>query len=360
MTVLVVSYTASEIVLVSDEFKYVLKNGVLGDVLSRKLEITHTNLNEHVERIERDSFKIHPLTQNMALCCSGDTSFSDIIQDLNVCEDVSVQILARLQNKNLNAFWTCHIAKFNEQTGKAELTSIIYDRGTIKTKESTQGNISLDSFAPETADLFFKKYVMDFYISNTEEKVKIIQEFFKEITEIFDGNAGGIPIIAKIDKDGFRWVSRPKLLPVQNFTNYSSTWCPEKLETLSTTSVSWSSTDWTNVLDLQFECESTMLIVAFAFMDTELYRASAGSLFGYVKLTLDDVDLPATQTAIYEDGGTGLTAFEVPVHIHTVFTAPKGIHHLKIAMCVYSSSYTIWGFARRLSVLKGYYQGGTT
>jgi hypothetical protein len=355
MTINIIGFTPTEIIFASDEKRYYPKKDVVEKTLSGEIQIDHKNLREYIAEIETDVPKIRQLGKSTALIYGGTGDFLDVIEGLNEHENISDQITERLKCKEkITAYWNCHVA----QLGK--LTTIIYKNGEIETKEQVTENIWLSSFVPEVKDIFFKRYITAFYLGDTEEKTAVLQEFFKEITELFHGDVGGLPVIARISKDGFEWIVKPKVLPFACFTGYSNNWCPEKLETMSTTSLSWSSTDWTNVLDLQFECESTMLIVAFAFMDTEMYRASAGSLFGFVKLTLDDVDLPATQAVLYEDGGNGLTAFEVPVHIHTVFTALKGVHHLKIAMRVYSSSYTIWGYSRRLSILKGFYQGGTT
>ena len=365
MTIIIVSYTAQEIVLVSDSFKYVLKDGVLEDVLGHKLEITHANLNEHVERIERDSFKIHPLTRNMAVCCSGDSSFGDIIQHLNVREDIPKQILARLENKKLTVFWTCHVARFNEKTGKAELTSIVYDRGTIKTKEHAQDNISLDSFAPETAELFFKKYAMVFYVGNTEEKTKVVQEFFEEITEIFQGNAGGIPTIAKIDKNGFHWVSTPKLLPIQNFTNYSSTWCPEKIETSASSDWAIVNDNWQTILKLEnFECDSTMLLFILAHAGE--VRCSNDGVKARCYLSIDatsDDDQYESGLLTETRGYMGCDGHPSNNHysVHSVKVLAKGLHTLRLHAKRYvATSGNVIFVGRRLTILKGFYQGGTT
>jgi hypothetical protein len=359
MTILITSYTSSEIVLVSDLFRYVLKKGVLEDVLNQKLQITHENLKERVERIEKDAPKIHRLTKNVALSCSGDCSFNDIIQNLNARKDVPKQILARLQNKKLEAFWTCHVASFNKKTGKAELTSIIYEKGSLKTKESTQDNITLDSFALETKDLFFKKYGMVFYVGSTEEKTKIIQEFFSEITELFQGDAGGEPIIAKIDKDGFKWIVKPKQSRAQNFTTYAYNWCPEKIETQSTTEVAWSQQTWTTVLELTFECESTMLLLILAHAVGRLYSTEAGHKGFSFRLTLDDTELYDTNMR-FIGYHSAANYRQDNYSVHNVAIKTKGSHSLKLQMYTESLNCILYTYGRRLSILKGFYQGGTT
>jgi hypothetical protein len=362
MTILPISYTPTQIVLASDMFGYWLKKGVLEEVLNQKLQITHENLKECVERIERDRPKIHRLTKNMAVCCGGDSSFSDIIQNLNTRKDVPKQILARLKNKKLNAFWTCHIPKFNKKTGKCELTDIVYDRGTVKTKENTQDNISFDSFALETKDLFFKKYVMAFYVGNTEEKTKVIQEFFSEITELFQGDAGGQAVIAKIDKDGFKWIVKPKQSRAQNFTAYSHNWCPEKIETTATTEYAWSDQTFTVVLELSFECESTMLLFISAFAAGQIKNVSLADwsmCLANFHLKIDGSFVATTEALLgspLQQGKKFLASYST----HSVAILPKGSHTLQLCMRAEYSGTTAYCTSRRLTIMKGFYQGGAT
>lgn len=207
MTIMIVSYTPKQILFASDTFRYYLKPDTVKAVLEHTLEINHTNFKEHIETIEFNKSKIHRITRNVGLCCGGDGTFSDIIQNLNKRKSITKQILKRLKQKQCDhkAFWSCHVATVRK--GKVQLTSIFYKNGKITTKQHTKDNIEFSSFTPEMKDIFFKKYVMLFYISNIKQKIQVVNEFFNEITELFNNLAGGEPKIAKIDSEGFQWIS---------------------------------------------------------------------------------------------------------------------------------------------------------
>lgn len=331
--------------------------------MSRRLVIDHANFNEYVERIETNAPKIHRLTKNVTLICGGDGSFIDVIQNLNNHKNVANQILERLKKKRLTAFWTCHIGKFNKKTGKTELTNITYENGSVKAEESVADSIFFDSFTPETKDIFFNKYAMPFYISTTTEKTKILQEFFKEITELYDGLAGGIPIIAKIDKNGFQWLLKPHAAHTQNFTGYSQKWMPERIETSQSSVYAWSYDTWTDVLELTFECESKMICMVSAWATGDIHNnsAGAGSCAFYMDLTLDDDAISVTQGEI---GNSNLPAGDYAYGVYSgnpILIVEKGMHTIKLRLRAGDITNAIAHVNnRRLIVLKGFYQGGAS
>jgi hypothetical protein len=347
---MIVAFTPKETLFVSDTFRYYLKEGTSEDVLDHRLEINHSNLKEHVEHYETDCPKIHKVTGNTGLICGGDGRFSDIPEGLNEGENTVTQILQRLKRKgNINAYWSCHIA----QLGK--LTSIIYKNGEIETTEQTTDNIWFDSFAPEIKEIFFKKYINFFYLATTQEKIKIINEFFKEVTALFGGLAGGKAEIAILNEQGFQWVRS------QNFTAYSMNWCPEKIETESAVDIAISDTFFTDILELPFECESTMLLFISAYVNGYIYNNSANpaAMYKVHRLLLDGNYVPVTYCTI---GGYCLSAshLDAPYSIHTVAIVVKGSHVLKIQMCAVQINSIAYAIQRRLTILKGFYQGGST
>jgi hypothetical protein len=341
MTIMIVSFTPKEIIFVSDTYRYFLKEGTTEDVLNHKLEIDHTNLKDHIESYETNCPKIHE-----GLICGGDGRFSDIIKDKNTPE----QIIERLKHKGkLNAYWSCHIGELGK------LTSIIYKNGEIETQEQTTDNIWFDSFALEIKEIFFKKYIAQFYMANTQEKIKIINEFFKEITALFNGLAGGTPQIAILNEKGFNYIT------TQNFTAYSLNWMPEKIETALATDFSWSSTEWTDILELPFTCDSKMLLFIHAYVHGFIFNntGNPATIHRVHYLTLDGNGLPVTDCVI---GGycPNQSQFNAPYSVHTVAIVEKGSHTIKIRMRAMLANTTAWAFDRRLSILKGFYQGGTT
>jgi hypothetical protein len=120
---------------------------------------------------------------------------------------------------------------------------------------------------------------------------------------------------------------------------------PEKIETVSTTQTSWSSsTVWSDppILELTFECDATMLLLIF----THCIFVGIGSL----RLLLDDTVIPETQMVVN-------SCMWSP---HSVAIKTKGIHTLKMQMISNEQGVTVYGYGRRMSILKGFYQGGTT
>ena len=206
MTILIVSFKPDEILFCSDTFRYYLKPDTVKDVLEHRLEITHANFKDHIEKIETDNPKIHQINKNVGLICGGDGFFNNIIEDLDAKKNIPKQIKKKLEQKKCDhsAFWSCHVGRFAK--GKCELTSIVYKNGIIETEEHAGDHVSFDSFAPEMAKLFFSKHVSQFYISDTNEKIKILTRYFKEIAELYNDLAGKTPIKAKIDSEGFKWI----------------------------------------------------------------------------------------------------------------------------------------------------------
>lgn len=349
MTIIGVAFTPKETFCFSDRLRYYLTENTAEDVLNHRLEIDHTNLKEHIESYETNAPKIHKITKNIALVSGGDGRFTDIIEGLNTRKNTVTQILQRLKRKGkLNAYWNCHIA----QLGK--LTSIRYKNGEIELKEQTTDNIWFDSFAPEIKEIFFKKYINFFYLATTQEKIKIVNEFFKEVTELFGGLAGGKAEIAILNEQGVQWIR------TQNFTTYASNWCPEKIETVSTTVYAWSSTDWTDILSLQFECESSMLALIFGYAYFNYTNNESQNVKGAsFRLLMDDVQITGTMgetSSLVPTGGLLYGTY----HIHTVAIKEKGTHVLKLQTRALTTYNSVGVYDRRLSILKGFYQGGTT
>ena len=323
-------------------------------MLEHRLIVDHNNFKEYIESFETNAPKIHRLTKKTALCSGGDGSFSDVIQNLNPRKNISKQILERLKKKHQKAFWFCHIATVRK--GKPTLTSMSYEAGEIKTEESVKDNITLNSFAPEMRDIFFGKYVMPFYISTTGEKTKILQQFFDEISKLYEGQAGGTPIIAKIDKDGFRWITKPPNAHVHNFTTYSNSWMPSKIETVATTEYSWTSENWTTILELGFECENKEILFILAHAEIDIWDAK----YAYFRLVMDSTEIPASYMALGRVDGSNTASFFGCYSTNNVLIVEKGQHALKLQLASYITDKIVAARSRRLTIQKGFYQGGAS
>jgi hypothetical protein len=361
MTIAVTFSSKEEILLVSDQFRYLLKDNVVEDALAHRLIVTHENFEQCVQMIERDAPKIFRFGKNMGIIAAGDTRFSSILTTLNKRGNIKTQILAELKKKKLEGFWTCRIGKYNRKKEKTELVSITYENGNVDITEHDRDTIGFDSFSPEMKDIFFKKYAMLFYLGHTEEKITVVKEFFDEISKLYNNMAGGQAVIAKIDKDGFRWIVKPKVLPSVNFTGYSLNWMPQKIDTISATEIAWTSGEFTDILSLAFECESTMLCFIYADARGSIIQGSgvidAVALF---RLVVDESELTATKGYIGERLPTTGDYLYGCYSMHTVVTITKGLHTLRMQMAVAYTTSTAKAYDRRLSIIKGFYQGGTT
>lgn len=147
----------------------------------------------------------------------------------------------------------------------------------------------------------------------------------------------------------------------QDFTTYSINWCPEKIETVSTTEIAWSNQTWTDILSLGFECESTMLCLIFAEARAAVTKDSGtAETNAEFKLLMDGYDISGTF------GWVGFVELSPSQSIrghystHTVQVLAKGSHTLKLQMIANIAGSTARAWDKRLSILKGFYQGGST
>jgi hypothetical protein len=162
--------------------------------------------------------------------------------------------------------------------------------------------------------------------------------------------------------DGWQLNAGDQIPAFQDFTTYSYNWCPEKIETVALTELGWSSFSYTDILQLDFTCESTMLIILFAFAAIYTGNNTGGTHWHTgteAILQLDGTDQMNTWAIMagYMDNGH---LIYTPYHSHTVLIVPKGAHSIKMRMRPRGLDFTSYTQARRLTILKGFYQGGTT
>jgi len=369
MTVAITFFSKNEIILVSDQFRYLLKENVVKDTLAHKLEVTHKNFEECVQNIYRDAPKIFRFGKNTGIIAVGDSRFSSILATMNKRGNITKQILEQLKQKKLEGFWSCRIGRYNAKKEQTEMVSITYENGKVTITEHDRDTVGFDSFSLEMRETFFKKYAPIFYIGNTEEQIMVVKEFFDEISKLYNNKAGGQAVIAKIDKHGFKWIIKPKQSNFANFTTYAYNWCPEKIDTEMATTVSWSSDlNWTDdsndPLHLEVTCDSKMLLFVNAYCRLSTYKDTStlgkqiGSAF---KLVVDTTDLPATEGHIanWADASSGYWVKGV-YSCHTVVILEKGVHTIKLRVRMMGGTgVTAYFYERRLSALKGFYQGGT-
>jgi len=173
--------------------------------------------------------------------------------------------------------------------------------------------------------------------------------FLAALTPIFTGYV-----------DGWQFHAGDQIPAFQDFTAYSFNWCPEKIETSLATDTSWSSDTWTTVLTLPFDCDSTMLCLVFVYAQSQVVRPTEGIAIAYFRLLLDDSEMPITNGWIGSNQCHANQQLTGDYSLHTIAIVVKGTHNIKLQMKCYASSMIVYAYNRRLSVLKGFYNGGTT
>ena len=77
------------------------------------------------------------------------------------------------------------------------------------------------------------------------------------------------------------------------------------------------------------------------------------------KLVLDDTEIPAVfhEAKLYAVNGEYTKWNYAP---HAVITTTKGSHTIKLQIKNFIENTALYAWHRRLSIIKGFYQGGTT
>jgi len=153
--------------------------------------------------------------------------------------------------------------------------------------------------------------------------------------------------------DGWQFNMGDQIPVFQDFTTYSFNWMPEKIETQSTTSFAWSSYSWTDILSMNFECESDMLLLIFAH--SYAYNVAVGNT-GKFRLVIDANPLPETQVNV----GVTDHGWDDCYSVHSVYVASRGLHTLKLQLALTNGTGYVYARERRISILKGFYKGGIT
>jgi hypothetical protein len=169
-------------------------------VLERTIILTHQNLENYVNHIETNRTKIQKLTNDKAIMSGGIQDLNDILKNLDAKHNIVAQITTRLKQKNIKGLWVCYVAEPNS------LHTITYRNGNVTVEEEQPKTIRLSCFTPECEELFKAKYYTIFSLATIKEKVQVISDFFEEVTKLYEGLAGGKPIMAKLDSEGFKWI----------------------------------------------------------------------------------------------------------------------------------------------------------
>jgi hypothetical protein len=163
--------------------------------------------------------------------------------------------------------------------------------------------------------------------------------------------------------DGWQFNTGDQIPVFQDFTTYSFNWCPEKIETNAITEFSVISDTWQTVLKLEsFECESTMLLLIFSHV-TDVHLGGTGmTLAFYLSVDApndDDQTQTGKLTDTYGNLSTNSSIADLPISLHSIAILAKGLHTLRLHVRKIGS-YSIVIYQRRLSMIKSFYQGGTS
>lgn len=206
MTICITTFNPEQLVFACDQLTYHWKNNFLEDFFNGKIKFDHTNLKTYIKRVEKSEPKIIQLNSHMAIMRGGDVKLNSVVEDLKKA-NIKQQIIQRLKQLNITpSIWECAIGQFTKNKCCVEFIS--YHNGIIKTEQHIIGQ-TINSLSQEIVDIFQKEYATNLFFAETNtEKIRILNQFFNKITELYDGLAGGTPIIAIINREGFKWLQQ--------------------------------------------------------------------------------------------------------------------------------------------------------
>jgi hypothetical protein len=156
--------------------------------------------------------------------------------------------------------------------------------------------------------------------------------------------------------DGWQFNVGDQTPAFQDYTVYSYNWMPEKIDTTALTEYSWSSESWTDILTLTFDCEAKMLLFILAHAEIDCWDCK----YGYVRLVMDSTEIPASYMSLGRLDGSNSASFFGCYSTNNVLIVEKGSHTLKLQLASYVADKIVAARSRRLTILKGFYQGGAT
>lgn len=206
MTITIAWFSPKQILFVADKFTYTIPNAILEPFLNESKQITPQNMKEIVMKAEKTTSKIKQISKNKGLIFGGLCTLNDAIQKLNPRKNLTKQIIEKLKQHKEKTKWSCIIGSYEKN--RCKCTEIIYTNGKVQTRELTNESITIDAFSPEIVELFKVRYVQPLlHCTTLEQQIQMFKRFFRKITTLFKGLAGGEPQIAKIDEEGFKWVN---------------------------------------------------------------------------------------------------------------------------------------------------------
>ena len=204
MTIVITYLDKDKILFFGDFFKYFVRHS---DEAETAKGITPQNFDRLVHHYETNRIKIRKLSNSMVLADAGDDVTNEIVGNIDPDENMPSQIIARLGKlpayklKNIN--WSARIGIWIRN--RAILYSIICENNIMRAFESTGRFFALDTFEP-LYNLFKTAYLKAFDLSTTDSgKKRVVQDFFNDVSDLYDGRAGGKLKCAKLDRGEFKW-----------------------------------------------------------------------------------------------------------------------------------------------------------
>lgn len=212
MTITVTSYRPNRILFCSDTYNYSVNLNILNKALQGEYTFNHKNFKEAIVKIIEDKPKIHKFGKSIGVMWTGDLFYKDksLLRGLNMQKDVICQLEKRLRARKEKKLTNLsfYAGRFDKERSQCVLDYLYYKNGQIRRSEQyDKGNWRfLSTFSPEIKEIFHRKYDRAFLNSVTDVQISVVHAFFQEITSLYNGLAGGNPIFAVIDKEGFRWI----------------------------------------------------------------------------------------------------------------------------------------------------------
>jgi hypothetical protein len=205
LTICITTFNPDQIIFASDQLAYQWKDNLLDLFFDEKMTFDHTNIKGCIEKVLVNKYpKILKIGSHTAIIRGGDVRLNHVTDGLDTTTSIVEQIISRLKQTNIKpSIWACEVGSF---TDSCSVHSITYHNRTIQKQHNIIGQ-SINTLSQEIVDIFHKQFATDLWFAETNaKKIHVLNQFFKEISDLYNGLAGGIPIIALINREGFKWL----------------------------------------------------------------------------------------------------------------------------------------------------------
>jgi len=308
MTLLLAYHGGEYILFAADKFSYNATNDVLDSLMDNRLILNSENFARFVEVTGRNSdIKILQIDEFKAVMVGGTGRLKLSTEDLFNQE----KLVSKLKTIKQHDHLTVYYGEYQKENDRCILTRIVYHNGLISEQPFNFNNVGLFDFSEEIENVFFTEFHSKFYDAQTiKDKVKVLNDFYNRISNLYHSLVDGTPAIAVIDKEGFRLLQGNKESNVYIGTRDTWSTKDEQVNINSTQKVTATCTEW-------FGIGSTQVFDAIPQL---AHRFLEVSIEGKVNVSGSATVRGQVRVGFSSDGGSNYTWFNGPDFTETSWT----------------------------------------